>query len=81
MPDKGKNYTVYVDSGSGAKKTDCQSNGSYLCFTMDGSGTVTIVSASQLSWWIWAAGGGAVAAAAVVVLLVRRKKRTTAETK
>ena len=45
---------------------------------MDGSGTVTIVSASQLSWWIWAAGGGAVA---VVVLLVRRKKRTTAETK
>ena len=81
MPDKGKCYTAYTDNGTGAKKADCQVNGSYLCFTMDGSGTVTIVSASQLSWWIWAAGGGAVAAAVVVVLLVRRKKRATAETK
>ncbi len=86
MPDKGKHYTAYTDNGTGAEKADCQVNGSYLCFTMDGSGTVTIVSASQLSWWIWAAGGGAVIAAAVVVLLVRRKKRTagkrsTAETK
>ena len=76
IPDKEKHYTAYTDNGTGVEKADCQVNGSYLCFTMDGSGTVTIVSASQLSWWIWAAGGGAVIAAAVVVLLARRKKRT-----
>ena len=85
MPDKERYYTAYTDNGTGAEKTDCQVNGSYLCFTMDGGGTVTIVSASQLGWWIWAAGGGVVIAAAVVVLLTRRKKRTagkqpTAET-
>ncbi len=84
MTDKENRYTVYADSGSGAKKVDCQTNGSYLCFTMEGSGTVTIVSTSQLGWWIWAAGGAAVAAAAVLVLLRWRKhaakKHCAAET-
>ena len=75
MPDKEERYTAYVDSGTGEKKTDCQTNGSYLCFTMDGSGTVTIVSTQQLGWWIWAVGGAAVAAVAVLAFVtVRRRK-------
>ena len=87
MPDKEEHYTAYVDRGTGEKKADCQTNGSYLCFTMDGSGTVTIVSTQQLGWWIWAVGGAAVTAVAVLAFVtVRRRKsasgkRETAETK
>ena len=75
MADKEKHYAVYVNNGAGERKADCQTNGNYLCFTMDGSGTVTIVSAQQLGWWVWAAGGAAVAAVATLVLVtVRRRK-------
>ena len=87
MADKEKHYTAYVGNGSGTEKVECETNGSYLCFTMDGSGTVIIVSTHQLGWWIWVVGGGAVAAVAVLVFVtVRRRKSTagkrqTAETK
>ena len=82
ITDKGKCYTVYQETDSGARKLDSAVDGSYLCFTVDGSATVTVVSAQRMTWWIWAAGGGTLLLAAGAVLLLRRrvarKKRTPA---
>ena len=82
ITDKGKRYTVYRETDSGARKLDSAVDGSYLCFTVDGSATVTVVSAQRMTWWIWAAGGGTLLLAAGAVLLLRRraarKKRTPA---
>lgn len=82
ITDKEKCYTVYQETDSGARKLDSAVDGSYLCFTVDGSATVTVVSAQRMTWWIWAAGGGTLLLAAGAVLLLRRraarKKRTPA---
>ena len=73
MTDKGDRYTVYQETDSGARKLDSAVDGSYLCFTVDGSATVTVVSAQRMTWWIWAAGGGALLLAAGAVLLLHRR--------
>ena len=82
ITDKEKHYTVYQETDSGARKLDSAVDGSYLCFTVDGSATVTVVSVQRMTWWIWAAGGGALLLAAGAVILLRRraarKKRTPA---
>ena len=81
IPEDGaKRLAVYVDTGSGAKKAETEQNGSYLCFTMTGSGTVTVVSGDAAVRQLWIA--AAVAALAVVVLLVlwrRRRRKKAAE--
>ena len=75
MTDKAKHYTVYADYGNGQEKTDSQADGSYLCFTMDGSGTVTVVSSHHVTWWIWIAAGVLVVLAGAVFFLHRRAAR------
>ena len=78
IPEDGdKRLAVYVDTGSGAQKAETEQNGSYLCFTMTGSGMVTVVSGDAAVRQLWIA--AAVAALAIVILLVlwrrRRRKR------
>lgn len=75
--DGGKRLAVYVDTGSGTQKVDTEQNGSYLCFPMTGSGTLTVVSGDAAVRQLWAA--AAVAALVVMILLAlwrrhRRKK-------
>ena len=78
LPQKGERYTVYVDSGNGAKKADAQVNGGYLSFTMAGDGTITLIHAGHGLWWLAIAAAAALAAAGAVVLL-RRKRRHAAD--
>lgn len=78
--DGGKRLAVYVDTGSGAQKAETEQNGSYLCFTMTGSGMVTVVSGDAAVRQLWIA--AAVAALAIVILLVlwrRRRRKKAAE--
>ena len=78
--DGGKRLAVYVDTGSGAQKAETEQNGSYLCFTMTGSGMVTVVSGDAAVRQLWIA--AAVAALATVILLVlwrRRRRKKAAE--
>ena len=81
IPEDGaKRLAVYVDTGSGAQKAETEQNGSYLCFTMTGSGTVTVVSGDAAVRQLWIA--AAVAALAIVILLVlwrRRRRKKAAE--
>ena len=53
--DGGKRLAVYVDTGSGAQKAETEQNGSYLCFTMTGSGMVTVVSGDAAVRQLWIA--------------------------
>lgn len=71
--DGGKRLAVYVDTGSGAQKAETEQNGSYLCFTMTGSGMVTVVSGDAAVRQLWIA--AAVAALATVILLVLWRRR------
>ena len=73
LPQKGERYTVYVDGGSGAKKVDAEVNGSYLNFTMEGNGTITLIHAGHGMWWLAIAAAAALAAVGAVVL-IRRKQ-------
>ena len=78
--DGDKRLAVYVDTGSGAQKAETEQNGSYLCFTMTGSGMVTVVSGDAAVRQLWIA--AAVAALAIVILLVlwrRRRRKKAAE--
>lgn len=61
LKDANGRYTVYVEEGDGWKTVSSELIGSYLCFTMTGSGNFTLVSSAGIPVWIW------IAAAAVVV--------------
>ena len=76
--DGGKRLAVYVDTGSGAQKAETEQNGSYLCFTMTGSGTVTVVSGNAAVRQLWIAAAVAALAAAVLLVLWRRRRRKKA---
>ena len=79
IPEDGaKRLAVYVDTGSGAQKAETEQNGSYLCFTMTGSGTVTVVSGNAAVRQLWIAAAIAALAAAVLLVLWRRRRRKKA---
>ena len=79
IPEDGaKRLAVYVDTGSGAQKAETEQNGSYLCFTMTGSGTVTVVSGNAAVRQLWIAAAVAALAAAVLLVLWRRRRRKKA---
>lgn len=79
VSDPNTDYSVYVSYDNGTEKSDTVKNGSYLCFEMKGSGTVTIVPEKAPRWEIYAIGGGAAAilaiALAAVILVSHSKKK------
>ena len=77
--DGGKRLAVYVDTGSGAQKVDTEQNGSYLCFSMEGSGTVTVVSGDAAMRQMWIAAAAAAVAVMILLVLWRRHRRKKAD--
>ncbi len=81
LPDGKKRYVVYTDSGSGWEEAESEVIGSYLCFSMTGSGRFSVTPADRVSWEIWAGLAGGCGAALVVLLLclIVKKKKKKAE--
>ena len=81
-------YSVYISYDTGTEKAETERNGSYICFNMKNSGTITIVPEENNQWKLWAIAGGSAAvviAAAVAVICIKRgkskKKQQPAEAK
>ena len=72
---------VYTDSGSGWKEAESEVIGSYLCFSMTGSGRFSVTPADRVSWEIWAglAGGCGAVLLIVILCLIGKKKKKKAE--
>ena len=68
---------VYTDSGSGWEEAESEVIGSYLCFSMTGSGRFSVTPADRVSWEIWAglAGGCGAVLLIVILCLIGKKKR------
>lgn len=76
MPDKTKDYHVYLDDGSGWQEIEAEADGSYLVFTAQGDSFRVALAQKAGSTPIIITIAAAAAAVLVVVLLVlRRKKR------
>ena len=63
-------------------KAESEVIGSYLCFSMTGSGRFSVTPADRVSWEIWAglAGGcGAVLLIVILCLIGKKKKKKKAE--
>lgn len=79
--DAPRRMRFYVNTGDGWTEVSHDTAGSYLRFTMDGSGQFAVVRDERILLWVWfVSGGGAAAAIAVVLVLhhARKKKRTQA---
>lgn len=74
----GRRLAVYVDTGSGAQKAETEKNGSYLCFSMEGSGTVTVVSEDLALRQLWMAAAAAAVLAVILLAVWRRQRRKKA---
>lgn len=81
-------YSVYISYDTGTEKAETERNGSYICFNMKNSGTITIVPEENNQWKLWTIAGGSAAvviAAAVAVICIKRgkskKKQQPAEAK
>lgn len=79
LPEKGKNYAVYMEHSGSVKEITSEKNGSYLNFDMDGNGTITIVTAAQNGWWIWVVSAGVLVL--VLVLFIWHRKHHAAGNK
>lgn len=73
LPEKRKNYAVYMEHSGAIKEITSEKNGSYLCFDMDGSGTITIETAAQNGWWIWVVSVGVLVLTLVLFIWHRRR--------
>lgn len=81
-------YSVYISYDTGTEKAETERNGSYICFNMKNSGTITIVPEENNQWKLWTIAGGSAAvviAATVAVICIKRgkskKKQQPAEAK
>ena len=79
--DAPRRMLVYVNTNGTWHRTGCDTAGSYLRFTMPGSGQFAVVEDESIPLWVWlAACGGAVLAigAATGIHLYRKKRRRSA---
>ena len=74
----GRRLAVYVNTGSGQQKAETEKNGSYLCFSMEGSGTVTVVSEELALRQLWIAAAAAAVLAVILLVFWRRQRRKKA---
>ena len=73
LPEKGKDYAVYMEQSGSVKEVTSEKNGSYLSFDMDGSGTITIVTAAQNGWWLWVVSAGVLVLVSASFIWHRRR--------
>lgn len=67
---------VYLLGENGWEKTECETIGSYLCFSApEGTSTVTVIEKSDI-WWLWIL--AAIALIVLVIYLARRHMATRA---
>ena len=64
---------MYMEQSGSVKEVTSEKNGSYLSFDMDGSGTITIVTAAQNGWWIWVVSAGVLVLVSASFIWHRRR--------